>query len=364
MRRGLRIARVAGIDIVADASVIVLAVLLTWSFQADFRRAMPDLNSQVATAWAAAGGLLFVGGIVVHELSHSVVARRRGLVVTRIRLFVFGGASEIETQPKTPFGELVVAAAGPAASLVLAVGFGALAIASPDGWQPFGRLMQVLAYVNAALAVFNMLPGLPLDGGRVLRALVWRTTGSPERATRAGVSAGRAVGFLVAAIGLALVLTGDLFGIWAVGVGWFLFQAATAVRAREEIMKRVQDLTIGEVMRSVELAVPGDLTVAELFEKHVFGQRLRTLPVEVDQRVRGVIGDREVAPLGVDERRVRTVASVMTPIGRGDVVSIKTPLSDLLTREGGRTGRAVVVENDRVVGIVEGAELDRILRSE
>jgi Zn-dependent protease len=353
---GVRIARITGIDIVADGSLVFLAALLTWAMYLDLDRSFPDAGSSGLAMLGLVGGLAFIGSVLAHELSHSVLATRRGLQVRRIRLFVFGGVSEIEEEPRSPAEELAVSVAGPAASAV--IGLVLLAVSVAMSATPGQRLVWVLAMANLALAAFNLLPGLPLDGGRVLHALLWRVWDDRARAARWAAAAGQALGLLVAAVGAGvLFIRADLGGLWMVLIGWFLYRAAATARAREALVGKVSGLTVGDVMRSVDVAVSGDLTIEELLEQHGFGVRIRTYPVEVDGRVRGVIGNQEVSVVEPTMHRYTLVASVMAPIGPKDVVSVRTRLGDLMSLAAGDSGRAVVVEEGRVVGLVTPEEL-------
>jgi Zn-dependent protease len=360
--RGFRVARLFGVDVHADLSLVLLGVILTWSLYLRFSQAFPRLE-RPAIAWLAlGGGSLFLASVLAHELSHSLVARRRGLVVRRIRLYIFGGVSEIEDDARTPGEEFVVAFAGPLASVAIGAGLLFAGWASPDAWRAPATMLRLIGAVNIALALFNLLPGLPLDGGRVLHAFLWHRGGDHLRATRAAVTAGKVVGIAAAVAGLwALTAEEGAQGLWLLVVGWFLFQAATATRSQEELRHKVAGVTVADVMRPIEVAAAGTSSVAELLEMHGWGERLRTLPVEVDGRVRGVIGERELAAVAEADRPTTTVAAAMTPIGAADTVEAEVSLADLLGRDGGGAGRVVVVREGRVVGLVTGDEVAEIL---
>jgi hypothetical protein len=219
-------------------------------------------------------------------------------------------------------------------------------------------MVWVLAMANLALAAFNLLPGLPLDGGRVLHALLWRAWHDRSRASRWATVAGQGMGLLVTAVGAAILFVrADLGGLWMVAVGWFLYRAASAVRAREELVGKLSGLEVGDVMRPVDVAVSGDLTIEELLEQHGFGMRIRTYPVEVGGRVRGVIGNRELGGVEPTMHRYTLVAAVMAPIGPHDVVPASARLEELISRTAGDSGRAIVVADGRVVGLVTPEEL-------
>lgn len=363
MRRGIRLGSILGIEVIADLSLLIVASLLTWSLYVDVDRAFPTMSPNALLVASALGGILFFGSVFLHELSHSVVALRRGLTVRRIRLFIFGGVSEIEEEAASPADELAVTVAGPAASAVLGVLFLAVAWILPDGARLAARLCAVLGVANLSIAIFNLLPGLPLDGGRVLRAIVWRRSGDRDRATRLAVRTGRGLGIMLIVVGVALVFTvGAVSAIWLAAVGWFLHQAAATSALQEKLARRIEGMTIADAMRRTELAIEGTSTVAAALELHGWGDRLRAMPVVVDGRVRGVFGNREIAAVAEADRVTVTVAAAMTEIGPGDIVDANEPLRSALARESGRAGILVVVENGRAVGILTADELTTLFR--
>jgi Zn-dependent protease/CBS domain-containing protein len=363
VRRGFRLGTVLGIEVIVDLSLLVVASLLTWSLYIDVERAFPTTDSNLLLVASLLGGVLFFGSVFLHELSHSVVAARRGLTVRRIRLFIFGGVSEIEEEASSPSDELAVTVAGPAASAVLGVLFLLVAWLLPGSVRLAARLSAVLGVANLSIAVFNLLPGLPLDGGRVLRAFVWRRSGDRERATRLAVRTGRGLGLLLVVGGVALLfLVGDFSAIWLAAVGWFLYQAAATSALQEALTRRIEGMTIGDAMRRTDLAIDGAVTIAEALQLHGWGERLRSMPVVIDGRVRGVFGDREIKRVETSHRAVRTVESAMTPIGPGDVIEVGEPLRSALARETGRAGILVVVDAGRVVGMLTAEELATLFR--
>lgn len=358
MRRGLRLGSVQGIDIIADLSLFVIAGLLTWSLYAELERAYPATESGLLLLSSVVGGGLFLGSVLLHELSHSLVAIRRGLTVRRIRLFVFGGVSEIEDEAETPSDELAITLAGPLASLILGVVFLGVGWPLTAVWDLVGRIGIILGFANISIAIFNILPGLPLDGGRVLRALVWRRSGDRAKATRLAVGTGRGLGLLLAAVGMALMfLAGDLSAVWFVAVGWFLYEAASTSAIQERFMARISGLSVSDVMRRTDVAIDGDLTVTAALDLHGWGDKLRTMPVSVDGRVLGVFGTREVAGVEAARRGLTLVRDAMTVIGPGDVVSADVGLREALSQSSRWGSVFVVVDSGEVVGLVTAEEL-------
>jgi hypothetical protein len=275
-------------------------------------------------------------------------------------LFVFGGVSEIESEAVTARDEFMIAAAGPASSLGLAALFAVIAWLVPSSLAVAERAFGILAIANLMLGLFNLLPGLPLDGGRVLRSVLWRIRGDRASATRVATGAGRSLGLVLIGIGVFVALrspAGFLAGIWYLAVGWFLISAATTAQAREDLLQRIEGRDVAGIMRPVRDAVPGDMPVGRMIELFQMGPRLRDQVVEIEGRVRGVVGQREVESVAGD----RLVRSVMMAIGPADVAEAGISLQELLSRPAGLSRRVVVVESGRVVGIVTGEELAAVL---
>jgi Zn-dependent protease len=359
---GARFGRLGGVELTADGSVLLLAAVTAWVLFADLTIAFPAADAGDAGLVAAVAAIILVGCILLHELSHALLAQRRGLRVRRIRLYVFGGYSVIESEGLDPGDELVVSVAGPIASGLLAAAFwGAGELISED---LVSRAMYALAVFNGAIAAFNLLPGFPLDGGRVLRAALWRKSGDRLDATRRAARFGRMLGLGVVGVGAFVLLRfADLTGaVWAV-LGWFLYRSAGSAGRREELLARIDGLVVRDVMRDVDEAVPGSMTVARLIELYQVGTRLRSMPVEVDGRVRGIIGDREIESMSPGRRIAARASSAMTAIGSEDVVASSTPLDVFFARPAGRSGRALVVDGGRVVGVVESDEVAHLFEA-
>ncbi len=361
VRAGFRLGRVFGIDVVADGSLLALGLLLVASLFVDLRRVAPGTSPEWLLAAAALGGAVFIASILVHEISHSVLAMRRELPVRRIRLFIFGGVSEIEREASNPGDEFVIAVAGPITSAIVGGLLLLAALAVPSDWIVVERLARVLGFVNLLLAGFNLLPGFPLDGGRALRALLWRRD-DRDRATRRAIEGGRVLALVLIGAGAWLLIRRrDITGLWTVAVGWYLLRAAVGAADREDILARIAGLTIADVMRPVTETVPGDATVAAVVALHQVGPALQPVPVVVDGRVHGVIGDREIAPVDDAARAATLVAELMTPIGPRDVVAADEALDAFVSRPDGPSPCTLVVAGGRVVGIVTGRELGRAI---
>jgi len=357
MTRGFRLGRVGGIEIVADSSLLLLALLLVGSLYVDLRRVSPGSTPESLLVAGALGGGLFIASVLAHELSHSLLAQRRGLPVRRIRLFIFGGLSEIEREAENPGDEFQIAVAGPAASALIGLGLIGVGAVVPAGWVIAQRLGSVLGIVNLVLAAFNLLPGFPLDGGRALRALLWRRW-ERQRATRIAIAAGRTMALVIVGLGVWLLVSRrDLGGLWTIGVGWFLHQAAVGAAARERLLATIEGLTVGDVMRAVTETIPAEASIAELVALHQVGPVLRAVPVVVDGRVRGVVGESDISAVAPGDRALVTVGEVMTGIGPRDVVPAEESIEDFLGRPAAPARTVLATASGRVVGIVTAREL-------
>jgi Zn-dependent protease len=249
--RSWRVGRLFGIQIRIDPSWILIAALVTYNLYARFGFRFAQLSSASRVALAVAVGILFFGSVLAHEMAHALTARRRGIEVEGITLFLFGGATHARVDSRGPKEELVVSIVGPITSLILG-GLGLL-LAQPLGWSdaPIGWGLGYLGAVNILLGVFNMLPGFPLDGGRVLRAIVWKVTGSLSRATRIAGIAGQVVGYGLIAAGVAWLLNEELGNaIWFGFIGWFLVQAARF--SARDLRSRRETVATGEAVADEE----------------------------------------------------------------------------------------------------------------
>jgi hypothetical protein len=281
--------------------------------------------------------------------------------VRRIQLLAFGGYTRIEGKEERPSDEFVISIAGPVVSLALAGIF--LLIAAVAGAVPeVQSSLYFVAFANLSIALFNLLPGFPLDGGRALRAAIWQFTGDRVKATDIAVASGRILGWIV--IGVATVVALTAFNLWAllgIILGWYLLRSAGVAGQRERILVQVDGLVAGDVMRKTPDPVPGEMLVGTVVDLYQIGFRLRSLPVVVDGRIRGVLGEPELEQLSPARRISIRASAAMAKIGPRDVVDIRMPLDAMATRPSGKTGRFVVVEQGRAVGIIEGADLDSVV---
>ncbi|MGH7340277.1 MAG: site-2 protease family protein, partial [Candidatus Rokuibacteriota bacterium] len=290
---GFRLGRILGFEIRVDFSWFIIFFLILWSFSsAVFPAQAPGYSGLTYVAMGVAGALLFFGSLVVHELSHSLVARAKGIPVDGITLFIFGGMAHTRSEAETPGDEFVIAGIGPVTSLLIAVALGGLwYLGSIGGWsQAILVVLQYIAVLNVVLAVFNLLPGFPLDGGRLFRAAVWKFTGSMTRATKVASTAGSWLGYLMVGWGLLMAFRGNVFGgLWLVFIGWFLRNAAVASYHQVLVKDTLGTGSARQAMTPVPQTVPADISLQALMDGYFLRRRFLSYPVEDRGRPVGIV---------------------------------------------------------------------------
>ncbi len=352
--RGVKIAEVWGIPIGVHPSWLVVFALFAWSLaRGYFPIEYPGWD--VVTYWTvgAVTALLAFGSVLVHELGHSRVALRNGLPIRGITLFVFGGVAQIGREAATPGAEFRIAIAGPLTSFALAALFAGARVLAGDVDVVAAPALW-LARINVTVALFNLLPGFPLDGGRVLRAIVWRRTGSFERATRAAALTGgiMANGFII--LGLLGALRGNVVGgIWIALIGWFLENAARQTGAQVGTAALLRGITVGQVMTRECPKVPGDMRLERLVHDEVLAAGRRCFFVVDADRLRGMLTLSDVKAIPRERWSMTPVEEVMTPLAKlATVTSRDDLLVALRAMDETGVGQLPVVEDDKLVGAV------------
>ena len=314
-QRGISLGRILGIPIRLDYSWFLIFALVAWTlavgyFPAEFSN-RPAVEYWVVGVVAA---IMFFASVVLHELGHSVVAIRNKIPVSSINLFVFGGVSQIETEPSSAKVEFLMAIVGPLVSFALAGIFGLLQLA----FAPFAPLLAMakyLTYINAALGVFNLIPGFPLDGGRVFRSIVWGATHNLPRATTIAGNLGRFIGFLLVLFGVYQVIGGNLInGLWIGFIGWFLESAAASQVQQQRIQDLLAGRTVSQAMTCKYVAIPPDITVQQLVDTHILGSGQRSFVVEEGGRVAGLLTMHSIRQTPRSEWPTTPAAQVMIPL--------------------------------------------------
>src|SRR5216684_9122415 len=355
MPGSFRIGKIAGIDIYIHVSWIIILVLLTVSLAIGW---FPQLypGQSTATYWIVsliAALLLFVS-VLLHELAHSLVARRRGLPVKNITLFIFGGVSNIEQEPKDPGIEFQVAVVGPLTSILIGVVCLLLQLPLRGTNSPLEEILYYLAVTNILLGVFNLIPAFPLDGGRVLRSIIWRISGSMRQATRVASITGQVIAYLFIFGGIWLFFTGYILnGIWLGFIGWFLLSSAQSANSQAMLASVFRGVTVGEVMNPKPATVPADISLQQLIDAYFLPGALRyALVMQADQLV-GLITLSDIRHIPREQWGQVPVSTAMIPLSRLHVVTPQQSLSEVLPLMAGRdVNQLPVVQNDALVGIV------------
>jgi Zn-dependent protease/predicted transcriptional regulator len=359
-----RLGRIAGIEIRIDTSWVVIALLVTYSLYLQFAEAFEDLAPAPAVLLAALFALLFFGSVLTHELAHAVTARRRGIPVRGITLFLFGGATHAKVESRGPSEELVISVVGPVTSLVLGGAFLLLGYAGRDLLGgPVGGGFRYLGAVNVLLAVFNMLPGFPLDGGRVLRAIVWRATGSLSRATRVASVAGQVVGYLIVAVGVFYLVQGVLVtAIWLASIGWFLAQAARNSYEELQIRRMLEAVEAEDLMSPELVSVPAGLPLRTAVDDFFMRYDHGAFPVDEAGQIVGLLTLRGVKRVPAAEWEARTARDTMEPISEQCSVDASARMDVVLSKiQDGGSGRCLVTRDGQVVGIITPSDIARWL---
>jgi len=359
MRNSLKLGRVHGIEIGLHYSWVIVFVLLTVSLALGFfPETFPFLPPVVYWVLGAVAALLLFVSVLIHELSHSFVAQRLGIGVRSITLFIFGGISNIEGEPHSARDELLISAAGPVASVVLGIVFGALLVLVGGANQALAALLSYLALTNILLAIFNLIPGFPLDGGRVFRSIVWGITGSFARATRIASILGQVIAYIFIFGGLLLAFTGAfLSGIWIAIIGWFLNSAAEATRRQLRVQQAFTGVKVSDVMNPEPQTVSPDRSLRDVVDEYVLHRNIRAMPVvDSDGKVVGLVTVAEIKKVPRERWDVATVGEVMLPAAEVVTVSPQANAGDALEIMGQRDiNQLPVTEEGHLVGLLSRA---------
>jgi len=332
LKGGLPIGRLFGISLRLNYSWFIVFILVTWALSVSyFPASYPDWSLASRIGAGVITSLLFFGSVLAHELMHSIVAQRIGIPVRSITLFIFGGVSEIADEPKRPGDEFWMALAGPLTSLVVGGIFWAIWFLLKDTTEFVTAIAFWLGWINVFLAGFNLIPGFPLDGGRVLRSLLWWRSGNLRSATKIASNIGRAVGYLFIFGGIWLIFFGNWFnGLWLAFIGWFLENAAVGSYRQLALRDMLQGHKVSEVMTRECMTVNPELTIEQLVNNQILTTGIRCFPVAEDGRVLGLITMHNIKALPREQWPVRKVKEVMTPFEQLKWVKPDQDLSTVL----------------------------------
>ncbi len=358
LKGGVPIGKAFGIPLRLHYSWFIIFVLVTWALAASY---FPNNFPQWSTAANIAAGvitsLLFFASVMAHELMHSVVAQKEGIHVESITLFIFGGVSQLTAEPKKAGDEFRMAFAGPGTSLVLGGIFMGIwvALRNTTGAAEFvGAICYWLGLINLSLGVFNMIPGFPLDGGRVLRSILWGRSKNLLRSTATASAMGRVIGYLFIFVGIAFIFTGNLFnGIWIAFIGWFLESAAASSYRQMTIQTKLQGHTAGEIMTQDCSPVNPDITLDELVNQNILTSGKRCFPVVKDDTVLGLVTMQDIKVVPRDAWKAKRVRDAMTTKEKMKSVGPNEDLYEVLRiLTDNDINQVPVVYENRIVGMI------------
>ena len=364
MGSSLTLGRIAGIRVGVHWSWLVVFALMVWTLSTGvFPETNPDLGDGAQVALAIVASVVFFASVLLHELGHAVQARRERIEIEGITLWLFGGVASLRGGFQSAGAEFRVAVAGPIVSLALAILFVALALAGlPEGAD---AVVAWLGYVNLSLLVFNLIPALPLDGGRILHAALWHVRADFGWATRIGALLGRGFGYVLIAAGIALfVFAGAFSGAWLVFLGWFLLAAATSEARYYAAREALAGLRVRDLMSSQTVDVPADLPLGRFVDDVVWPRRYTTYPVVENGRVIGLLPFRCVAQVPRTEWETRTVRDCMLGLDEVPLLDADDAAIDALEKvSGSELNRGLVVEDGRLLGLLSITDLARALEA-
>lgn len=386
MRSGLRLGRIFGINIYIDWSWIFIFLLVTWNLAAGvFPQLHPNWGATLNWGTAIVASLLFFASVLAHELAHSLVAKARGLPVRNITLFLFGGVSNIQREPASAGTEFVMSIVGPLTSIVLGVIFLLLSGATAAGLDviagnPIGALARLdppstlllwLGPINILLGVFNLIPGFPLDGGRVLRSVLWALTKNLRLATRWASWVGQAVAWLFIFAGISMIFgisipffgTGFIGGLWLAFIGWFLNNAAVQSYQQVVVEDLLGGVTVAQLMHANTPTLAPSIPVSTLVHDHIMGTDERAFPVIDNDRLVGLVCIEDVRKVPREKWDTTTVGEIMTPANQLAVATPREDVSDALNDLASRdVNQLPVMEGGRLVGMLRRRDIMRWLQ--
>ena len=369
MDASVRIGRIAGIEVGLNWSLAIVFVLIVWTLAG---QVLPSVapGQQESAYWLVSfiAVVLFYVSLLSHEMGHAIVARRLGVKVDGITLWIFGGVARLRGDAATPGSEVKIAIAGPVVSLVLAILFGVatFALDATGGPALVEGGIAWLAGTNAMLLLFNLIPAFPLDGGRLLRAWLWQRSGDKYRATSGAARLGRICAFVMMGLGLlSLFISGAISGLWLIFLGWFLMSAARSEESQVLLRGALSGLRVGDVMSRDPTTAPGWITVDEFMRSYVPMQRATAYPMKTfDGELDGLVTLARLAQVPPEERHVKRVRDVGTGINEVAKASPGEPVTAVLDRfSPADDGQMLVIDGGVLVGLLSPGDITRALKA-
>lgn len=372
MQAHVKLGRIFGVEIGFHYSWLIIALLIVLSLVAQFTATNPQWSTGTVWVLAIITALLFFASIVVHEMSHALMAKARGLPIRSIVLFALGGMAKIEKEAADPTTEFWIGIVGPITSAV--IGYACLWLAAALGWSaeiletpstPFMAALVWLGYINILLALFNMIPGFPLDGGRVLRAIIWWITGNADRATRIASRIGQivAIGFIV--IGILRFFGGaGIGGLWLAFIGWFLLEAARASYQQVEIAAGLRGVRVADVMANDCPVVDAHINLQSFADEHLLRTGRRCFIVERDGKLAGLITPGDIKTIDRSLWSTTAIGEIMRPLDKLQTITADSSASEALEQMGRNDlNQLPVVGNGRIEGVISRGNILQFLQT-
>lgn len=383
--RTIRLGRLFGIKINIDWSWLFIFLLVAWNLTTAFGSVHPDWSLWLQIATAVVAALLFFGSVLAHEMAHSLMAVAQGLPVRSITLFLFGGVSNIEREPPSPRAEFLIAIVGPLTSFVLGILFAVVsgvtmwpvgdAMENPQQMMaelgPLTTLLLWLGPINIILAVFNLVPGFPLDGGRILRSILWGFTGSLRQATRWASWVGQGIAWLMIVTGVAMAFganvpifgTGLVSGLWLAFIGWFLNNAAIQSYRQVVVQDLLEDVLVQQIMRRDPPVVEPDRTISQLVHEGIMGTDDHAFPVVEGGQLVGIVCLHDIRGVSKERWQETTVREIMTPREKLVTVGPEEEADQALnTLQRSKVRQLPVAQNGNLVGLLRRRDVMRWLQ--
>ena len=366
MGRGVKLFKILGIQISLDYTWFIVFGLVAWSLaQGYFPITIPGLTTFTYILVGIVSAVLLFACVLIHELSHSYTSNKLGLDIKEITLFIFGGVARLTKEPDDPVTELKVAVAGPAASIALAAIFWVLMqIADTFSIYPvLSAIFEYLAMINMVLVIFNMIPGFPLDGGRVLRSLWWKKTGDLQKATQIASRVGKGFAALLIGFGFFQIFLGNFIGgLWMIFIGMFLQQTADSSYRQLLVKKTLERIKVGDAMTRNVVTITEDSTLAAVVEKYFFGYHFVGFPVSSDGRITGMLTLNNVRLVPKEKWDTTLVRDVINKISPDAILSPEDNAMDALSRMIDLdTGRVLVMDDDKLIGIITRRDIMKLM---
>jgi Zn-dependent protease/CBS domain-containing protein len=366
-KSAIRLVKIAGIQIDIDYSWLIVFGLVLWSLAAGyFPQAYPGYATSQYWIIGLVAAVLFFSSVLFHELCHAVVGNRLGESIDRITLFIFGGMAHLKGEPRCAEDELKIAAAGPLSSIVLGAFFWLVANATAIAGQfsLWTAVFRYLAFINVALAIFNLLPGYPLDGGRLLRAALWKRWGSIERATARAADWGRTLAWGLMALGVLEIFAGALVGgLWLIFIGLFLRGAAASGYQGTIIEQTLQRIRVGDIMTARPITLDAEMAIPDAVENYFLKLGHGGFPVIAAGRVVGILSLQLISRCPVEARSGKRVADLMRPLDPSTEISAsESGLTAMQKMNEASSGRLIVIDDGKFVGLITLSGITRFVQ--